>query len=34
MERLLEIKNLHVGFRIFEGHLRVLNGVYLDVKEG
>ena len=34
MERLLEVKNLHVGFRIFEGHLRVLNGVYLDVKEG
>ena len=34
MERLLEVKNLHVGFRIFEGHLRVLNGVCLDVKEG
>ncbi|MCK4512657.1 ABC transporter ATP-binding protein, partial [bacterium] len=32
--RLLEVKNLHVGFRIFEGHLRVLNGVCLDVKEG
>ena len=34
MERLLEVKNLHVGFRIFEGHLRVLNGVCLDVKDG
>ena len=34
MERLLEVKNLRVGFSIFEGHLRVLNGVYLDVKEG
>ena len=34
MERLLEVNNLHVGFRIFEGHLRVLNGVCLDVKEG
>ena len=34
MDRLLEIKNLHVGFKIFEGHLRVLNGVHLDVKEG
>lgn len=31
---LLEVKNLHVGFRIFEGHLRVLNGVCLDVKDG
>jgi len=34
MDRLLAIKDLHVGFRIFEGHLRVLNGVHLDVKEG
>lgn len=34
MERLLDIRNLHVGFRVFEGHLRVLNGVCLDVKEG
>jgi len=34
MDRLLEVKNLHVGFRIFEGHLRVLNGVCLDVKDG
>jgi len=34
MERLLEVNNLHVGFRIFEGHLRVLNGVCLDVKDG
>jgi len=34
MDRLLAIKDLHVGFRIFEGQLRVLNGVCLDVKEG
>ncbi len=34
MDRLLAIRDLHVGFRIFEGHLRVLNGVRLDVKEG
>jgi peptide/nickel transport system ATP-binding protein len=34
MERLLAIKDLHVGFRIFEGDLKVLNGVWLDVKEG
>jgi peptide/nickel transport system ATP-binding protein len=34
MDRLLEVKDLHVGFKIFEGHLRVLNGVRLDVKEG
>jgi peptide/nickel transport system ATP-binding protein len=33
-EALLDIKNLHVGFRIFEGHLKVLNGVWLDVGEG
>lgn len=31
---LLDIKNLHVGFRIFEGNLQVLNGVRLDVGEG
>jgi len=34
MECLLAINDLHVGFRIFEGHLRVLNAVWLDVKEG
>ncbi|MBU0595170.1 ABC transporter ATP-binding protein [Candidatus Bipolaricaulota bacterium] len=34
MERLLDIRNLHVGFKVFEGHLRVLNGACLDVKEG
>ena len=33
-DTLLDIRNLHVGFRIFEGHLRVLNGVELDVGEG
>ena len=31
---LLEIRDLHVGFRIFEGHLRVLRGVTLWVNEG
>ena len=31
---LLEIRDLHVGFRIFEGHLRVLAGVTLWVAEG
>ncbi|MFC2077797.1 ABC transporter ATP-binding protein [Candidatus Bipolaricaulota bacterium] len=31
---LLDIRNLHVGFRIFEGNLQVLNGVRLDVAEG
>ena len=31
---LLEIQNLHVGFRIFEGELRVLTGVALTVREG
>jgi len=34
MDDLLAIKNLHVGFRIFEGRLHVLNGVQLDVREG
>ncbi len=34
MERLLEVRDLHVEFRVFEGRLRVLNGVYLDVKQG
>lgn len=31
---LLEIKNLHVGFRIFEGELKVLNGVNMVIGEG
>jgi peptide/nickel transport system ATP-binding protein len=31
---LLEIKNLHVRFRVFEGELRVLNGVDLIIYEG
>ena len=31
---LLEIRDLHVGFRIFEGHLNVLNGVHLTVETG
>ncbi|MCK5570017.1 MAG: ABC transporter ATP-binding protein, partial [Spirochaetes bacterium] len=31
---LLEIKNLHVSFRVFEGELRVLNGVDLTIGEG
>ncbi len=34
MDGLLAIRDLHVGFRIFEGKLRVLNGVQLDVREG
>jgi len=34
MDGLLAIKDLHVGFRIFEGRLHVLNGVLLDVREG
>jgi peptide/nickel transport system ATP-binding protein len=33
-ESLLDIGDLHVGFRIFEGHLKVLNGVHLAVQEG
>ena len=33
-ETVLEVRDLHVGFRIFEGYLRVLNGVWLDVGEG
>ena len=33
-ETLLDIRNLHVGFRIFEGFLKVLNAVYLTVKVG
>jgi len=30
---LLEVKDLHVSYRIFEGRLRVLNGARLDVNE-
>lgn len=31
---LLEIKNLHVQYRTFEGQLKVLNGVDMTIKEG
>ncbi len=31
---LLEIKNLHVNFRVFEGEMKVLNGVDLTIGEG
>jgi peptide/nickel transport system ATP-binding protein len=31
---LLEVKDLHVGYRIFEGDLHVLHGVRLEVNEG
>jgi len=31
---ILEIKNLHVQFRVFEGYLKVLNGVNLTLNEG
>lgn len=31
---LLAIKNLHVQFRVFEGELKVLNGVNLTINEG
>jgi len=34
MERLLDVRGLHVGFKVFEGYLSVLNGVHLDVREG
>ncbi len=34
MNSLLDIRDLYVGFRVFEGHLRVLNGIRLDVREG
>jgi peptide/nickel transport system ATP-binding protein len=34
MEHLLTIQDLHVGFKIFEGDLKVLHGVYLDINEG
>ncbi len=33
-EALLDVRNLHVGFRIFEGFLKVLNGIHLMVKAG
>lgn len=33
-ETLLDVRNLHVGFRIFEGFLKVLNGIHLIVKAG
>jgi len=32
-DSVLDVRSLHVGFRIFEGYLRVLNGVRLDVGE-
>lgn len=31
---LLEIKNLHVWYKVYGGYLRVLNGVHLIVREG
>ncbi len=34
MMPLLEIKNLHVQFRVFEGELKVLNGVDIVISEG
>jgi peptide/nickel transport system ATP-binding protein len=34
MMPLLEIKNLHVEFRVFEGELKVLNGVDIVINEG
>ncbi len=34
MNPLLEIKNLHVRFKIFEGELKVLNGVDMTIGEG
>jgi len=30
-EQLLDVKDLHVNFKVYEGLLRVLNGVYLSV---
>jgi len=32
--RLLEIKNLEVGFKVYGGYLRVLNGVTFEMDEG
>ena len=34
MKPLLEIKNLHVHYKTFEGMLKVLNGVDLTIAEG
>jgi len=34
MDHLLAVRELYVGFRIFEGDLKVLNGICLDVNEG
>ncbi len=34
MALLLDVKDLHVGFKIFEGYLKVLNGVGLTLEEG
>jgi len=34
MALLLDVKDLHVGFKIFEGYLSVLNGVELTLGEG
>jgi len=31
---LLEIKDLHVWYRVYGGYLKVLNGIYLMVREG
>ena len=33
-DRLLEIKNLQVGFKVYGGMLRVLNGISLTVEDG
>jgi peptide/nickel transport system ATP-binding protein len=32
--KLLDIQNLEVGFNVYGGYLRVLNGVYFDMAEG
>jgi len=34
MAPLLEVRDLHVGFKIFEGYLKVLDGVELRIEEG
>jgi len=34
MSRLLDVRNLSVGYRIYEGDLRVLNSISLDVDQG
>ena len=34
MAPLLDVKDLHVGYKIFEGYLKVLNGVELALGEG